>query len=225
MSQEEYRFSVNDDVEVGDALKEILQTSLGEEYKRDYYSKAAGEQHLAKILNAAQLIAGGPQITVGNMSHALRLLLDSGEIQPREIEFEAELAEPEPDTRPRTRDGKLMTQAQIQWSEFRQFSETASTKDIAERKRIDPAFASFVRKNLEREMTGGGVADAVTPAGQSKLPRHDASNELAAFARAYLTEPTNNLKPRNGLVTLGGQPMTWTRFNELLNKATEAHLI
>jgi hypothetical protein len=219
----EFTFTADNSQEVLDAMCEILLTPIGIQYREEFYRPETGEQHTRQILDAAQTIAGGPRITTQHMEHALRLLIDSGSIQPVDIQIEEELSEPEIDTRPRTRDGKLMTPAQIQWSEFRKFSETASMKDIAERKRIDQAYASFVRKNLEREMAG--VADGVTPAGQSKLPRHDASNELVAFARKYMVEKTENLKPRGGFVTLAGEQIPYARFVALVNAATQAHLL
>jgi len=73
---------------------------------------------------------------------------------------------------------------------------------------------------MTHEIDGAG-----TVMGESTLPKHDASNELVAFARAYMVESTVNLKPRNGMVSVGGQPMTWPRFQELLAKATQARLV
>jgi len=96
--------------------------------------------------------------------------------------------------------------------------------EINRRKQTDPGFASFVVKNVQRELQQG-VGDAVTPAGTSQLPRHDVNQSLAEFARKYHAEPIVNLKPKGGFVTLAGEQMTWANFQTLLNRATDAHLI
>jgi hypothetical protein len=228
MSQE-YLFVTTNTTEVTDGLKEVLQTPTGQRYKQDFYTPEDGDQHLGQILAAAQRLSGGPEISVQHMERALRLLLDAGDIPPRDPEVPEELAEPVEvvDERPRDKNGKLLSPQHIQWAEYRRFSESASTKDVAERKRTDAGYAAYVKKQLAAEMNQP-IDGAVTPAGQSTLPKPKYASddpELIRFARAYITEPTTNLKPRGGFVTIAGQPMSWTRYNELLNKAIAARLI
>jgi hypothetical protein len=220
----EFTFTADNGQEVVDALREIFLSPLGEVYKKSYYTKESGDADLEKILRAAQLITGSPEITVNAMARALELLIDSGEIQPRDYAPAAELTEPEEDTRPRDKNGKLLTPQQIQWSEYRQFAETASTAEVNRRKQTDAGFASFVRKNLQREMSQE-IGDAVVPEGTSRLPRHDANSELVDFARKYSVEPVANLKPKGGFVTLAGEQLPWSSFQLLLKRATDSHLI
>lgn len=215
-------FTADDQEEVVSALREIFQTEIGTTYKRVYYSDERGDEDLEKILRAAELVAGSPDISVNALTRALQLLIDSGEIQPKDFAPTTPLEEPE--ERPMDKNGRPLTEAQIRWSEYRSFAESASIAEINRRKQSDPGFASFVRKNWERQLAQP-VGDAVTPLGVSSLPPHDANRELVEFVRKYHAEPIANLRPKNGMVSVGGQLMTWTIFNTLLAKATESHLI
>ena len=40
-----------------------------------------------------------------------------------------------------------------------------------------------------------------------------------------LIRVSDHLKPKGGFVILAAEQISWTGFNALLNKATEAHLI
>ena len=219
----EFTFTVDNEQEITDAFREIFLSPLGEMYKRDFYSQEMEEEHTAKILRAAQTLTGSENITVNAMARGLELLISAGEIRPREEEVSEELVEPEEDVRPRDRNGRLLTEAQVKWSEYRQFAETASMAEISLRKKQDPGFANFVRKNLEREMAGG-VGDAVTPVG-TPSSRVAPTQELTDFARKYQVEPYQNLKPRNGVVLLAGEQVPYNRFIDMVNRATSCGLL
>ena len=213
-----------DDDEVASALKNIFaNTEVGRDFINNYNTNATGETNYTKILNASVAIAGGPMITEGILLHAITLLIDSGEIRPKQVAPVATFDEPEIDSRPRDKNGKLLSQAQISWGEMSRFAETASMADINRRKATDPQFASFVRTNLQREMAQE-VGDAVTPAG---APQNKArvSNELSQFALAYNREPIANLRPKGGFVTLAGEQLPWAAFQDLLSRATAANLV
>jgi hypothetical protein len=75
------------------------------------------------------------------------------------------------------------------------------------------------------EMQSQEVGDAVTPAGQVAGGKARASQELVHFAHKYTHEPTANLRPKGGYVTLAGETISWAVFNDLLNKATAARLL
>jgi hypothetical protein len=227
-NEETYELMFNPDEDRDElvlTLKEVFENSeVGRLYKRSYYTTESGDIHLEQIIRAARLISGGSNVSKSNLVQALSLLLDAGEIQPKEFAPAAELTEPEPDTRPKDKNGKLLSPQQIQWSEYRQFAETASMAEVNRRKQTDAGFASFVLKNMQREMSQE-IDDAVTPLGTSSLPRHDASNELVVFARKYSVEPVANLKPKGGFVTLAGEQLPWSSFQLLLKRATDSHLI
>jgi hypothetical protein len=222
----EFSFTASNKKEVVDALKEIFLTPLGEEYKHKYYTKDRGDEDLERILSGAQTIAGGPNITVSAMTKALRLLIDSGDIRPKDFAPSTHLEEPVEDLRPRDKNGKLLTESQRQWSEYRQFAETASMEEVNRRKRTDPGFASFVRKNYERE-AAQEVGDAVVPVGQSdaRQTSKQISGALVDFANAYRTEPSQNLIPKGGFVSLAGRRIPYSQFIEQVNAATAAGIL
>jgi hypothetical protein len=215
-----------DSEEFASALREIFTTTeVGKNFKDNYYSKGTEDLYTDKLVKAATLISGTSIVSINNLKRAFELLIDTGEYQPKDFAPTLELVEPAPDIRPRTRDGKLMTEAQIKWSEHRQFAESHSAEECRRRARADAEFGSFMRKNLEREMAGG-VGDAVTPIGDSNLlPRHSPDHELQMFSQKYAKEPSSNLRPKGGFVTLDGQQMSYTQFIDLVNKATAARLI
>jgi hypothetical protein len=223
-SQGEIVFTTDEDKEIEGALKEIFNTTeVGQGYKKNYYIKARCDEDYDKLVAAAIQITGGPFICGRHLQHALTLLIDSGEIKPKNFTPAAKFEEPEEDTRPRDRNGKLLSEAQIAWSSMRQFAETASMAEINRRKASDPEFANFVRKNLEREMSQE-IGDAVVPAGapQSKAR---VNQTLVDFARKYNAEPSQNLKPRGGFILLAGEQVPYSQFLELVNAATNARLL
>jgi hypothetical protein len=217
-----FHFSEDTD-EVVSALKEIFNdTPIGKKYVNGDYVTRDGDDGYEEIVKAAVTI-GGPMISLPILTHALTLLIDSGELQPRGFKPAKQLAEPEEDTRPRSKDGRLLTPQQIQWGEYRRFEEVASMSEINLRKQSDPEFANFVRKNLEREMNVE-VADRVEPAGQATTKAR-VSKELTEFAFNYNKEPIANLKPKGGFVTLAGQQIAWATFQDLLSRASAANLV
>jgi len=218
-------FTIDDREEVVGALKEIFRTTeVGKLYLKEFYTKERGDEDAEKILGAAIQIAGSQNISTRHLQHALTLLLDSGEIQPR-VAAQAEQLEEEPeDLRPRDRNGKLLTPQQIAWSEMTTFANTATPDAIRQRRHTDSVFAEFVRTNLRREMAETAIGDAVVPAGQS-VTKARSSQELVDFARKYTLEPTTNLRPKGGYVTLGGEQMSWSTFNDLLSRASAANLL
>jgi hypothetical protein len=218
-------FTIDDRDELVSSLKEILtSTEIGQRYNKDYYVKARGDEDAAKMIAAAQQIAGGPNISIRHLTRALEILLDAGEIQPRVAVESAQLEEQPEDLRPRDRNGKLLTPQQIAWSEMTTFANTATPDAIRQRRHTDQAFAEFVRTNLRREMQETPIDGAVTPVGQPTTKAR-ATQELVAFAQKFLVEPSSNLRPKNGMVTLGGEQITWPTFQDLLNKATAAGVI
>jgi hypothetical protein len=64
----------------------------------------------------------------------------------------------------------------------------------------------------------------VTPAGQPTTKAR-ASKELEAFAQKYLVEPSVNLRPKNGRVSLAGEQIPWNTFQDLISRASAANLI
>jgi hypothetical protein len=100
---------------------------------------------------------------------------------------------------PRDKNGKALTQAQIKWSEMTRFAEEHSMREINERKRVDPAFADFIRTNLRRDMTQviDGDARVTNPhLDQIKAPTQAAlaDRRLVDFANAYRVMPAEAVR-------------------------------
>jgi hypothetical protein len=225
-SEGEIIFSAVDDrEELVSSLKEILtSTDVGLDYKTNYYTKERSDEDGEKIVAAAVQIAGGPMISSRHLEHALTLLIDSGALQAKNVSQHTQLEEPEEDLRPRDRNGKLLTEAQISWGEMSRFAATATADQVRQRKSIDGKFREFIATNLRREMSETPVGDGVVPAGQPTT-KVRSSNELETFAQQFLVEPRSNLRPKNGMVTLAGKLIPWPTFNDLLSKATAARLL
>jgi hypothetical protein len=218
-------FTIDDREELVSSFKEIFATTdVGRDYKTNYYTKDRADSDAARIVGAAQQIAGGSNISVRHLTRALELLISAGEIQPKNITQSTQLEEEPEDLRPRDRNGKLLTPQQIAWSEMTTFANTATPDAIRQRRHTDQVFAEFVRTNLRREMAETAVGDAVVPAGQSEN-KSRATQELVAFAHKFNHEPSANLRPKGGYVMLAGEQMPWSTFNDLLSKATAARLL
>lgn len=220
----EFTFTVDERTEVIDGLKEVFMTPVGLEYKRSFYVPENGDADLEKILKAAQLVAGGPNITVGAMLRGLELVLDAGEIQPNDFAAaEPELVEPEEDTRPRDKNGKLLTAVQIAYAEHVEYANSHSAEECRRRARSDAEFGKFMRKQLSAEMSQP-IGDAVTPAGEPEKKSRE-TLELRKFVTDFQNTPSDLLKPRGGYVTIGGQQMRWSDYRATLEKAAQAGLL
>ena len=223
-SEGDVAFSIDERDEIVSALKEIItSTEIGKLYKTEYFVSKRGDEDAEKILSAAIRVAGGELVSARDLVRALELLIDSGSIQPRVAVQAAQLEEPAEDTRPRGRDGKALTDSQLKWQEYRTWSETANSSERKLRMQSDPGYASYVRKAYQAEMDQE-IGGSVTPLGQpTKKAR--ASKEIEAFAQKFLVEPSSNLRPKNGMVSLGGELIPWNTFQDLMNKATAAGAI
>ncbi len=217
-------FSADETDELKGALKEMFATEIGKIYKKDYYVEQRADADCDKLVTAAQQIAGGSMISSRYLVHALTLLIDSGELKPKNLVQAAQLEEPEEDLRPKDKNGKLLTPEQISWGEMSRFAATATADQVRQRKNIDGKFREFIQTNLRREMQEQPVGDAVTPAGQSAT-KAKASAELVRFAQNFIKEPSANLRPKGGYVTLAGEQITWPAFNDLLSRASAANLL
>jgi hypothetical protein len=214
---------IDDTDEVISAIKEICSyTKIGKQFAEGDYVDQNGADGYETIVRAAVKVANGPMISAGSLERALTLLIDSGELKPKKFTPAAQLSEPEEDTRPRDKNGKLLTAAQIKWSSFSRFANTASMEEVNRRKASDPEFRQFVAASLRGEMLP--AEDGVEPAGQSKTKAR-VSAELIEFARKYTKEPIENLRPKGGFVKLEGEQISWNDFQNLLYKASAAGVI
>jgi hypothetical protein len=198
--------------------REVFRTAVGQEFLNTFES----DDDTPRILLGAahKLNPAATHITTSMVVSALKILMTKANCP-----FKRKVVEPEPapvvDTRPRDKHGKLLTDAQIRWSQYTKFSNEATYEQRKEKIRTDPEYASFVRVNLHREMNSAPVDGALEP------PSHEASpaewEELQDFAQAFLQSP--NRKPVNGLITLGSKTYRYPGYLELVNRCAAAKLI
>lgn len=224
-SEGDVTFTVDDRDELVSSFKELLtSTDVGRNYKTNFYTKERSDEDASKIVGAAQQIAGGPSISIRHLTRALEILLDAGEIQPKNIAQAVQLSEPEPDTRPRGRNGKPLTDSQLRWQEYNVWSATAGSEDRKRRMASDPDYASFVRKSLRAEMDQP-IDGAVTPVGEPDK-KIKATAELVDFVQKYNRSSRESLKPRGGYVHLADTPpMLYSQFISLVERAAQARLL
>src|SRR5207249_316265 len=149
-------------------------------------------------------------ISIDDMVRALSLLIKVKEIRPRDFKLNTPIEAPEPDTRPRDKNGKVLSFSQLAWKSMRAWAETHGAEECRRRARDDEEFGNFMRKNLEREFAASPVPDAVVPVLQPQGKK--ATPALIEFARKYYAEKSENLKPKAGFVTLAGEQLLHKDF-------------
>jgi hypothetical protein len=180
-----------------------------------------------EIVNAVIDSVTDPKILSRVQSIIRKVLLAGGltrfgSLTPRTV------AEPEPELEPEQvpvdRNGRPLSASQIAWGEMARWSQQAVSQHIRERRRTDPAFASFYRLNIEREARqteSTQFAVAGQPTGQSR-----ASERLQRFAKLYRELPTDRLKPRGGYIVLSDEfRLTKSQFDNFVSEATNAGIL
>lgn len=143
------------------------------------------------------------------------------EIDETQYEFQlTEAPEPEPEGL-RDKNGKPLSEAQIRWSEYRKFAESHSMKECRERSRTDAGFASFVEKNLQREMAGG-VGDEGQNLNARPQTTKQITPELQAWAIEYRNTPNQRVRQ---LCRADFNPAGYIAYIDNLNAAIAAGLI
>jgi hypothetical protein len=232
---------LNEGNEIKDMVKEFMSSETGRKYRSGFYVKERSDDDLGAAIALAQKRAKRDEISVKELIQAFVTLMDANVIPRRsedETNWQKLTAPPEPpDTRPRDRNNKILSESQLKWRSFRIYCEgdkdqgilPASMEEIKRRKREDPEFAVFYRKNWEQQLaesTKVNVPDAVVPANQRVKDGRKVSPELLSFAAAYTKTSVSQLSPKGGFVTLfDGKQMSWTDFTAKQKLAAEAGLI
>jgi hypothetical protein len=221
-------FDLNDEQECAEAFKSLYEeTEIGQRYVSEFYDGDEGGKNQGKILRAANTLFAldDAHATLAQLARALGTLIRSGAIRPLEEEEEDKILEaPVVDTTPRGRDGQPLTGSQIQWREYREWSEAHTSSECKAKAHSDEAYGKFYRTNLAREFAAEQVGDAVIPAGRVARSTQ-ATQQLVQFVKDYHKEPVANLKPRAGFVSLAGEQLLWNLYQEMLGKALAAGLL
>jgi hypothetical protein len=122
---------------------------------------------------------------------------------------------------PRDRNGDPLSASQIAWGEMTCWSQTASSKQIADRRRVDPAFESFYKTNLRRESQGNSTQFVLLDK-PSKPDVAGVSQELLNFADEFRRTGMDEVRRRKS-PTLN--PLGWEKYQKDLDAALAANLI
>lgn len=169
-------------------------------------------ENLDAILEDAQAQTGHEDVNLKEYEASARRMWLIGDLKPKQKPVEQPPA-PKP-----------LTASQQAWSEYRIFSETHTSAECKARARVDAGYASFVRKNLEREMGETQVGDAVVAIGTQAV-RQDktrATQNLREFAETYRRAPTSEVRK---LSSAAMNPNGYKQYQADLDAAIAAGLI
>lgn len=224
----EVLFNLNDEGELVDALKSLFkETQVGKKFRAEYYDGDPDGKETQKLLDAVEMLFGTDgYASLNQLATALNTLILSGQVTPREQDDAEPLPEPKADTTPRDRNGKALTQEQLDWSEMTRFANESSMDAIRQRKNIDAKFRAFLATNYRREMVSTPVHDGVTnlnanrQAQQSGVPA-----DVLAYATRYRTISSSDMRKElsPGMNPLG--PAAAKEANRLFEAAVASGLI
>ncbi len=206
-----------------EAFKDLLDTPVGQEYV-EISDPETLKSDKNKILLAVATLNNrsdetGYYASLAQIVQALEKLM----IRWRILRTAEEIKSLPVPAAPTVETPRLSSSQQL-WHEFRVWTDSHSSSECRLRARSDEQYGNFYHKNLEREFGAQQVGDAVTPEGQPS-GRHAVTAEIREFARLYHQTPISDLRPKGGLVRLGGREMSWSWFNQQLEAATAAGVI
>lgn len=190
------RVWVDDDPQASrEFMQEVKTTAPGKRFFSDF----ASEENMQKVVEGvAKLYPDAEYITLSAFVDTLGTLIAAGELTPTHAP-EPVLPEAPATPVPVDRNGRPLTQAQIDWAEMAAFANERPMREINERKRIDPKFRTFIQTNLRRDMQQEIDGD-VTPFNPHLKPQAPPSvsaleNErLVEFARQWKLMPADTIR-------------------------------
>jgi hypothetical protein len=190
--------------------EEFQKTPVGQEIIK---AGLKNTDNLYEVIGLAQQRAGRVEITLREAEAAAKELFLDGDLKPKTKPV-AQAPAPKP-----------LTEPQKRWSEYREFSERSTSAQCTARARVDSGYASFMRKNYERELGATPVGDAVVSIGTEAV-RQDKSirinDELRAFADAYRRTSTSEVKRMS---SPGSNPFRHKQYTDLLDACIASGLI
>ena len=186
-------FNFRDRDERAECLKSLMdETPEGAEYLEHYDPIEDKDEHSKLLYQATDVLFPDNDcaVSIPMLAQSLRTLIDSGKIKFTGEE-EAVLEDPSApavDPTPRDRNGKALTQSQLEWGEMTRFANESSMDAIRQRKYVDPKFRSFVETNMRREFAEQPVADGVENLNANRTPQaRGVAEDVRAFATRYRT--------------------------------------
>jgi len=167
-------------------MAEVKTSKAGQKY----FTEFASPENNERVINAVWTLNPDIEyVTVSAFVDAIGTLLAAGELKPTREPEPVALEAPVTPV-PVDRNGRPLTQAQIDWAEMTTFANEKSMKEIKDRKRVDPKFLAFVQTNLRRQMDvpiDGDVRVSNPHIEQSAPPSASAmkNERLVAFANQW----------------------------------------
>jgi hypothetical protein len=219
-----------------DLFREIVDnvkvSPEGRQFFAEFYDSACGEQQTwLWIVAAISAVYRIPRaqvdpdkqyfVTVDQMRHALRLLMQNGEFAAIVRASEPEL---EVDTRPRSaKDGRFISAQEAAVEEYEEWTASNSSDACRERARTDRAYGDFYRAQNQRELRSEKVETAHTAAELLVTKESDRTNvALRQFADDYRKMPMSEIKR---LSRMDSNPVGAAEFNAKFNRCVAAGLI
>ncbi|MGB9474829.1 MAG: hypothetical protein WCE87_07135 [Candidatus Udaeobacter sp.] len=181
------------------------------------------------LLNAVFADKLGPDAELADYTQLLsRITATGGVVVVDATQFEFVLNAPkevieEPEV-PRDKNGKSLNSAQLAWRQYAVWANDPSTTSemIRQRRATDASFAEFYRRSLSREMTEGGVGDAVHGLNDRPQVAKQITPELQAWVAEYRTTPNQRVRQ---LCRADFNPAGYVAYNANLELAISAGLI
>ena len=114
-----------------------------------------------------------------------------------------------------------LTEPQIRWSEYREFSERSTSAQCTARAKVDAGYASFMQKNYERELNQP-IGDAVVNLNQKAPLKKTVPEELRQFASEYRTLSSEQCRR---LMSPGSNPDGYQEWSRKFEASCAAGLI
>jgi hypothetical protein len=207
-------------------VAQLYESQEWADFRAKFDMNDEGNQTLFGLLIDEKL---DPHPELADYQRLLRTVLAAGGVvrvqEGTQYEFElAPVVEPaiEPEV-PRDKNGNVLSESQIRWSSYRQWSETHSSADCKARARTDADYGLFYRKNLEREAQGTESTQFKLAGQQPSKPNvSGVSPELIAFATEFKKTPMDRVRVlRNPSLS----PLTFEKYNQQLEAAIAAGLV
>ncbi len=209
-------------------VAQLYESQDWADFREKFDMNVEGNQTLFGWLIDEKL-GSGPDPELADYQRLLKLIIAAGGVVkgPNGERYEFELVptvEPviEPEV-PMDRNGNPLSASQIAWGEMTRWSQTASSKQIADRRRVDPAFESFYKTNLRREAQGTESTQFRLAGQQPSKPNvSGVSQELLNFATEFKKTPMDRVRV---LRSPSLAPLTFEKYNQNLESAIAAGLV
>jgi hypothetical protein len=231
----EIRYDLRGTEEGGDwdeAIAELLATPTGQSFKTEYRFPVEADRDNADalILRAVHLFPlEDNQATLLQLEAGLRTVIKAKMVRRDRVEAildEPTLPAPVVDQTPKDKNGRPLTQQQLEWAEMTRFANESTMDAINQRKYVDPKFRAFIATNLRREISEQTVADGVENLNANRKPKtRGVPADVQAFVARYRTTSVAEMKKElsPGINPLG--PAAAAESNRLFEAACAANLL